>query len=87
MKNWKSTSVGGVAAVLFIGYKMYKGMPIEFNDIVMALGLLGVGAVTKDATTHSTQADVMKATEKALDKAIAPAQPDVATAPDHRATE
>lgn len=67
MKNWKTTSAG-LAAILTAGadilHSVSTGQAINWNvDLPAILG--GIGLLTaKDASTHSTEAEVEKASDK-----------------------
>jgi hypothetical protein len=70
MKNWRTTVCGLVAAIA--AYVVAN--PSQFvkwpwagtvAGIVMASGILGVGATAKDSSTHSTEAEVKVSTIKA----------------------
>lgn len=66
MKNWKTSLCGIVAAVAgFIAmHPRYTSQWPFINDLagyVMIGGLAGIGIAAKDSTTHSTEAQVEKA--------------------------
>lgn len=48
MKNWKTTLVGAASAVCFLGFKLLTKTPISGDDVIVALGLLGLGRFAKD---------------------------------------
>ena len=50
MKSSMKTTLMGVAAALcYLGYKFLAKVPITGEDITLALGLVGIGAVAKDS--------------------------------------
>lgn len=48
MKNWKTSITGIATAVAYIGYKLLTHQLISFEDVTLALGMIGLGAVSKD---------------------------------------
>ncbi len=73
--NWKTTLSGSIAAAaLFVtSYPAhFNQLEIDLAKFIMIGGLAGIGIFAKDASTHSTAADVEKATVKAMDKAVPP---------------
>jgi hypothetical protein len=47
-KNWKTTAIGIVTAICYMGYKILAKETITGEDITLALGLIGLGYMTKD---------------------------------------
>lgn len=47
LKNWKTTSIGFVFAIIFIGYKIYKN-DLKEEDFMIAAAISGLGASAKD---------------------------------------
>ena len=70
MKSWMTTTIGALAAVIFLGAKVYNHEPIKVEDIGIAFGLLVGGAVQKDFNAHSTQDEVVKSTQEEKQKAL-----------------
>lgn len=66
VKNKWTSLIGIAAAVFYIGAKLYKGESITVDDITVAVGLAGLGALSKDFNSHSTAAEVNQATQKEL---------------------
>lgn len=72
MKNWMTT-LGGILAglpPLILTSFMSAGIPLSpkwtaIMSVIGGLGALLIGLAAKDATTHSTAAEVAKATEEA----------------------
>ena len=63
LKNWKSTSIGIVAGIAYLLDASYKpGM--NWHDWLFAALIAGIGIVAKDATTHSTVAQVEASTNQ-----------------------
>lgn len=48
MKNWKTTTVGVLTAACYLGYKLFSQSPITGEDITLAIGMVGLGAFSKD---------------------------------------
>lgn len=48
MKNWKTTLAGIATALFFIGYKVITHVPLTGEDLIMALGYVGLGSFSKD---------------------------------------
>jgi hypothetical protein len=49
MKNWKTTAIGILTAVFYLGYKFFTHTPIDGQDVIYAVGLTGFGLFSKDA--------------------------------------
>ncbi len=62
MKNWLTTVIGIATAGATIALKIKAKQPITAEDIAIAGGLIGLGAASKDARQHSTEAEVAEAT-------------------------
>jgi len=48
MKNWKTTVAGIATAACYIGYKVLTKIPINGEDITLALGMIGIGGLAAD---------------------------------------
>lgn len=48
MKNWKTTLGGLITAVGIFAVKILTKQPISAEDVVIASGVLGIGATAKD---------------------------------------
>lgn len=60
-KNWKSSSIGVIAGVLYVASQAYKpGM--SWKDWAVGAAIAIMGLVAKDSTTHSTVAQVQAST-------------------------
>lgn len=77
MKNWKTTICGVIGAVGVAAITYIQTNPSQFSQypwattvagILAASGIFGNGAFSKDATTHSTAAEVGAATTTEGDK-------------------
>ncbi|MES2590912.1 MAG: hypothetical protein V4608_03420 [Bacteroidota bacterium] len=47
-KNWKTTAIGFLTAVCYVGYKFLTKQPVTGEDLTLAAGMIGIGAVSKD---------------------------------------
>lgn len=73
--NWKTTLTACVAAAAgFVTFSSahFSPLVVDLAKYIMLGGMAGLGIFAKDATTHSTEAEVSKATGVALNKAIPP---------------
>lgn len=48
MKNWKTTLGGVLTAVGIFAVKILGKQPITGEDVILAAGVLGIGATAKD---------------------------------------
>ena len=78
-KNWKSSSIGIVAGVLYVASQAYKpGM--SWKDWAVGAAIAIMGLVVKDATTHSTVAQIQTSTNQDAVAKSVPA-PQIQTTP------
>lgn len=78
MKNWKTTLSGvvtGVAGIVVAQPQLFAKWPIvgSIAAWLMGGGLIALGLATKDASNHSTTAEVQAATAEQNAKAFAAA--------------
>lgn len=48
MKNWKTTLLGILTAACYLGFKVLTHVPLTGEDLMLAGGFIGLGAVSKD---------------------------------------
>ena len=70
--NWKSSLGGLLAFVMSVPaavtaiHQLQTGQKVDWHFTAICLVIAGIGFVTKDASTHSTQLQVAKATSDAI---------------------
>jgi len=53
--SWRTTLMGWLGAFLLIGGKIYHHQPIEFQDIITAGSLIGIGTLSRDHASGGVQ--------------------------------
>lgn len=70
MNNWKTT-IGGIISAIGLAGSSVPGVPEEYRwifAVLSAAGIILMGATAKDFNTHSTVAEVERATATKKDQ-------------------